>query len=198
MEIATAKFIKGIRGTDDIATDPKPKIAFIGRSNVGKSSLINSLTRKKDLVKSSSLPGKTREINFFLIKKDSDDKGLFFVDLPGYGFAKMAMTQREKLRKLILWYLFSGEVKNDLVVLIVDFKVGPSKFDFEMIELLRENKIKFIIVANKADKIGKGARIKHLKKMKEELGNEEFVLYSAKTGEGRNELLNKIFNNSNF
>ncbi|MBU4480106.1 ribosome biogenesis GTP-binding protein YihA/YsxC [Patescibacteria group bacterium] len=194
--INSAKFIKGIRGTDDITNDGKPKIAFIGRSNVGKSSLINSLTGKKNLVKSSSLPGKTREINFFLINDNSktsdSDNGFYFVDLPGYGFAKIQATQKEKLRKLILWYLFSGEAKNDKVVLIIDFKVGPSKFDLEMIDLLKEYKIDFVIVANKVDKIGKSIRIKQLEKIKKELAGEEIFLYSAKTGEGREELLCEI------
>lgn len=188
MEIKSAEFVKGIRGTDDIIFDSKSKVAFIGRSNVGKSSVINSLTRKKGLVKSSSLPGKTREINFFLINED-----FYFVDLPGYGFAKIQAVQREKLRKLIVWYLFSGEARNDKVILIIDFRVGPSKFDSEMIYLLEENKIDFILVANKIDKISKGARMKRLKELQKEAGTEDIVLYSAKTGEGRDELLNKIF-----
>ncbi len=186
-EITSAQFVKGIRGTDDIILDSKPKIAFIGRSNVGKSSLINSLTRKKNLVKSSSLPGKTREVNFFLI-----DEEVYFVDLPGYGFAKIQSTQREKLRKLIVWYLFSGEVQNDKVISIIDFRVGPSKFDLEIFHLLKEHEIDYIIVANKIDKISKGARIKRLKELQKEVGTEEIVLYSAKTGEGREELLKKL------
>jgi len=188
MEIKTAKFIKGIKGTDEILNDGKIKIAFIGRSNVGKSSLINSLTNKKNLVKSSSLPGKTREINFFLINED-----FYFVDLPGYGFAKIENKQREKLRKLILWYLFSEEVLNDKIILIIDFKVGLSKFDSEMLYLLRESDIDYILVANKIDKISKGNRLNQLKKLESETGEKNIILYSSKTNEGREDLLLKIF-----
>ena len=197
MEIKTAKFIKGIKGTDEILNDGKIKIAFIGRSNVGKSSLINSLTNKKDLVKSSSLPGKTREINFFLINDDPKNSGsgesFYFVDLPGYGFAKIENKQREKLRKLILWYLFSKETLNNKIVLVIDFKVGLSKFDLEMLYLLRENNLNYIIVANKVDKISKGSRLSQLKKIESETGEKNIILYSSKTNEGREDLLLKIF-----
>ncbi|AKM84414.1 TPA: YihA family ribosome biogenesis GTP-binding protein [Candidatus Campbellbacteria bacterium] len=189
MEIKSANFIKGIRGSDDILNDLRPQIAFIGRSNVGKSSVINSLVgTKKALVKSSSLPGKTREINFFLINND-----LFFVDLPGYGFAKIKSVEKEKLRKLILWYLLSEEVKpKRKIVLIIDFKVGPSEFDLEMINLLKENNFDFIITANKIDKISKGARLKQLKEISRKLGTENIVLFSAKTGDGKDELFEKL------
>lgn len=185
--IYSAKFIKGIKGTDDILNDEKPKIVFVGRSNVGKSSVINSLTRKKNLVKSSSMPGKTREINFFLINDE-----FYFVDLPGYGFAKIQATQREKLRKLIVWYLFSREVSHEKVVMLVDFKIGPSKFDLEMLSLLDKSNITTIIVANKIDKISKGNRLNYVKDLKKSVGDKEIIFYSAKTGEGREELLKKI------
>lgn len=181
------EFIKGIRGTDSILTDSMPKVAFIGRSNVGKSSVINSLVGKKNIVKSSSVPGKTREINFFLI-----DDERYFVDLPGYGFAKIQAKQREKLRKLILWYLFSGEVENKKVVLIIDFKIGPSYFDLEMLHLLRKNNFNFIIVANKIDKVSKGGRLKQLKKISMKIGTEDILLFSAQTKEGREILLSNL------
>ena len=191
MEIQTAEFIKGIRGTDKILNDKRPHIAFIGRSNVGKSSLINSLTRKNKLVKSSSLPGKTREINFFLINNE-----VYFVDLPGYGFAKIKEIQREKLRKMILWYLFSEELASidRKIILIIDFKVGPSEFDLDMLHLLKKNKLDYLIVANKVDKISKGARMKQLKKLSEKIQTDEMVLYSAKTNEGREKLLKRVLN----
>lgn len=187
--INSAEFIKGIKGTDEILNDGRSHIAFIGRSNVGKSSLINSLTHKKNLVKSSSLPGKTREINFFLINNE-----FYFVDLPGYGFAKIKEVQKEKLRKMILWYLLDGELGDveRKIVLIIDFKTGPSEFDLEMLFLLKENNFDYIIVANKIDKISKGARIKQLKKISEKLGTDDIILYSAKEHFGRDELLSKI------
>lgn len=187
MEIKSAKFIKGIKGSDDIVNDPKPHIAFVGRSNVGKSSVINSLVESKNLVKSSSVPGKTREINFFEI-----NESVYFVDLPGYGFAKINKDQREKLRKLILWYLLSGEIKNKKIVLIVDFKIGLTEFDKEMLCLLRENDLNFVLVANKIDKISKGARLKQKKEIEKNTKSEDIILYSAKTGEGKQELLANI------
>ncbi|MBU1557814.1 ribosome biogenesis GTP-binding protein YihA/YsxC, partial [Patescibacteria group bacterium] len=149
----------------------------------------NSLTRKDKLVKSSSLPGKTREINFFLI---NDNK--YFVDLPGYGFAKIKESQREKLRKMILWYLFDEELASihKKIVLIIDFKVGPSEFDLEMLRFLREGDLDYVIVANKIDKISKGARMKQLNKISEKIITDKIVLYSAKTNEGREELLINI------
>ena len=188
-KIETAEFVKGIRGTDEILNDRRPHVAFIGRSNVGKSSLINSLTRKDKLVKSSSLPGKTREINFFLINDE-----MYFVDLPGYGFAKIKGTQREKLRKMILWYLFDEELGgvDRKVVLIIDFKVGPSEFDLEMLYLLKESGLDYVVVANKIDKISKGARMKQFKKISEKIESDGILLYSAKTNEGREELLDRI------
>ena len=97
MDIKSAEFVKGIMGTDKILEDNKPQIVFVGRSNVGKSSIINLLANRKNLVKSSSKPGKTKQINFFLINKK-----VFFVDLPGYGFMKMDLKKKEKIRKLII------------------------------------------------------------------------------------------------
>lgn len=191
MEINSAQFMKGIKGSDEIIQDPRPHVAFIGRSNVGKSSVINTLVGKKALVKSSSLPGKTREINFFLINED-----FYFVDLPGYGFAKLKGEQKEKLRSMILWYLLSEEIRSDRkIVLIIDFRIGPSSFDFEMLQLLRENDLNFIILANKIDKLSKGARMKQFKKIASDIGTEDIVLFSAETKEGKEELLNKIFSN---
>ncbi len=189
MKIKSAEFVKGIKGTDKVLNDKRQHIAFVGRSNVGKSSVINSLVGKKELVKSSSLPGKTREINFFLINKK-----FYFVDLPGYGFAKIKQKQREKLRKLILWYLLGDDLEeiDKKIVLIIDFKVGPSKFDLEMLQLLQENNLDFIIIANKIDKISKGKRLSQTKKLESKLGEENIILFSAKTGEGKEKLLKII------
>src|SRR3989337_3145920 len=115
MNIASAEFVKGIIGTDSILKEKPPHVAFVGRSNVGKSSVINSLVMRKDLVKSSSMPGKTREINFFFINKKC-----YFVDLPGYGFARMGAKGAEKIRKLILWNLEGGRRRASFVGLMVN------------------------------------------------------------------------------
>lgn len=188
MEIRSAEFVKGIIGTDDVLVDGTPQIAFVGRSNVGKSSVINSLVNRKDLVKSSSTPGKTQEVNFFLVNKEA-----YFVDLPGYGFAKVPEKRREKLRKLILWYLAESGGQIHKVVLIIDAKVGPSKFDIEMLELLRELRHPVMVILNKSDKLKRNDRQKQVKKIGEQLECDNLFLYSAKTKEGREGLLDEIF-----
>jgi len=187
MNFKSAVFVKGVVGPDQILNDGKHKIAFIGRSNVGKSSVINSLLGKKGLVKSSSTPGKTKEINFFLVNEE-----IYFVDLPGYGYAKIPMQAREKLRNLILWYLTSPEIEHSRIVLIVDAKVGPTKLDQEMIEVLQDYGHDFVVIANKSDKLKRNLRITQLKLIREQTGKEA-ILYSATTIEGRDEVLRKIF-----
>src|SRR3989338_2063045 len=112
MKITSAKFVKGIIGTDDVLYDGIPQIAFVCRSNVGKSSVINSLVNQADLVKVGKKPGKTTEINFFLINRQ-----FYFVDLPGYGYAKVSPVEKEKIRKRMLWYLTESKVQPACVVL---------------------------------------------------------------------------------
>lgn len=186
MNITSADFVKGIIGTDPILKDTYPQIAFVGRSNVGKSSVINSLLLRKDLVKSSAQPGKTREINFFLV-----NKAIYFVDLPGYGFARIAVAGAEKIRKLILWYLGSGEAPVSLVVLIVDACVAPMAHDKEMIDILRAEGINFIVVANKIDRLNQTERSHNLKAIEAALGVRPLP-YSARTKAGRDAILTAI------
>lgn len=186
MKITSAEFVKGIIGSDTILRQQHPQIAFVGRSNVGKSSVINSLVLRKDLVKSSSLPGKTREINFFLINQK-----YYFVDLPGYGFARMAVSGAEKLRKLILWYLGSGEARIHLVALIVDACVAPMAYDKEMVDILRNEGIPFIIIANKVDRLNQKEKSHNFKAIEAALGAVPLP-YSARTKIGRDILLDEI------
>jgi len=188
MDITSAEFIKGIRGTDKILYDGKPQVAFVGRSNVGKSSLINSLVGRNNLARSSSQPGKTIRLDFFLI-----NNSLYFVDLPGYGFAKMSQEKHEDIRKMMLWYLQYSEVKNRRVVLILDANVGVTEFDRQMISLLNEHHIDFVIAANKADKLKMGKKEKELKQIEQDCKNVTVIPYSAKTNKGREALLKKIF-----
>ncbi|OHA84690.1 MAG: ribosome biogenesis GTP-binding protein YsxC [Candidatus Yonathbacteria bacterium RIFOXYC1_FULL_52_10] len=187
LQIKTAEFAKGIIGTDPILKAPFPQVAFVGRSNVGKSSLINSFTGRKKLAQSSSQPGKTRQINFFLI-----NDAFYLTDLPGYGFAKIKEKGREKLRKLILWYLGSGEARPKAVVHIVDASVGATEFDLEMIALLRAERYPVVIVANKADKVSSTHRRAMIKSISDALGGGTPIPYSTKTGEGRDVLLAMI------
>ncbi len=188
MKIKTAEFVKGIIGTNKILEDQKPQIAFIGRSNVGKSSVINSLVDRKNLVKSGSRPGKTQQINFFLINKK-----IYFVDLPGYGFIKVSLKQKEKIRRMILWYLFRSGVEFKKVVLIIDAKIGLSEFDKEMLNLLNKNDFPVVIAANKIDKLKKNEIIKQIKAIQDIVGDNKVIPYSAKTQKGQKELLNEIF-----
>ena len=187
MKIDSATFVKGIRGTDPILGDPKLEFAFVGRSNVGKSSVINALVNHKGLAKSSSSPGKTKEINFFLINKE-----FYFVDLPGYGYARAPDGDKEKLVKYIMWYLFESDAPISLVLVLIDAYIGPTERDTEMIKALTEGNIPFIVIGNKFDRINKTARPKQLKEIMEVIGKVSFIPFSAEKKEGIPEVLKKI------
>ena len=187
MKIISAKFVKGITGTADILYDGKFQVAFIGRSNVGKSTLINSLVNKKHLARTSSHPGQTIRMDFFLI----NDK-FYFVDFPGYGYAKLSGDKREKLRKMILWYLLYSEVKNRLVILILDAKVGITDFDRDTLDTFAEHKIKHLIIANKIDNLKINIREKQLETIKSQCPASLLIAYSAKLRTGRPELLESL------
>lgn len=190
MHITQAQFERGIIGTNDILLDNTPHFAFVGRSNVGKSSVINSLVGSKTLVKSSSKPGKTQEINFFRINND-----IFFVDLPGYGYAKLGFKRREKLRKLILWYLTSGEAKPEVIFLIIDLQVGCKEFDLEMLEILQNQapyEASVVIIANKSDKLNQSERVRTMEKVRDQVPGYTIIEYSSKTGRGRGKVFREI------
>jgi GTP-binding protein len=187
MKIKSAKFIKGIVESDELLENEKPHIAFIGRSNVGKSSVINSLTGQKDLVRTSSTPGRTREINLFLI-----NNSVFFVDLPGYGFTSAAGAGHERIKNLIYWYLFDSGYRQDKIVLIIDAEIFPTENDREMLNDLMQSKKDFIIVANKIDKVKKSAHQKQLKKIQDEVWPHKVIPFSSKKGIGVNALLQEI------
>ena len=174
IRIVDAQFEKGIIGTDPILKKSVPHIVFAGRSNVGKSSLINSLLARKHLAKSSATPGKTQQINFFPVTVEVKER-------------------REKLRKLILWYLEYSGIVPRIVVLIVDTKVGPTQFDKEMFGVLKKHGYRYIVVANKIDKVPKTHRVKHLARIQEAFEGARVIPYSAKTQEGREGLLNVLF-----
>ena len=187
MKISKAEFAKGVIGDDYGLEDNLPHIAFFGRSNVGKSSVINSLVDKKDLVKTSKMPGKTREANFFRI-----NDSFYFADFPGYGYAKHSISERNKMIKRIFWYVEHSNVRPKVVFLIIDAKVGLTVLDHEMIKILGENKHQIVIVANKIDKLGKIAAEKQLSFIRKEAPHTLVLPYSAKTKEGKDELIKKI------
>lgn len=182
MNIKSATFIKSVIGTNETLEDGKPQIALIGRSNAGKSSIINSLTNQKNLAKTSSFPGRTQQINLFLI-----NKAFYLVDLPGYGFAKIPKEERERIEKMIHWYLFASPYKQK-VVLIIDANVGPTDLDMEMLYALEKAGKHIVVVANKVDKIKKTDYESQMEKIKTTIGNHTIIPYSSETHVGIGEL----------
>jgi GTP-binding protein len=162
-----------------------PEIALAGRSNVGKSSFINKMINRKALARTSSKPGKTQTLNFYKIENK-----LYFVDVPGYGFAKVSKKEREKWGQMIETYMTSRK-QLKTVVLIVDVRHPPTNDDCLMYNFLKYYKIPCIVVATKADKIPKGKWASHLKTAKETLNLEkedEIILFSSETGEGKDKV----------
>ena len=167
-----------------------PEIAFAGRSNVGKSSLINSLLNRKNLARTSSNPGKTVTINFYIINEE-----FFLVDLPGYGYAKASMQERAKWGKMIEKYLKTRENLRS-VVLLIDIRHAPTKDDVMMYEWITAYGLEPIIVATKLDKIKRSQKDKQVKLIRETLGASKDVLiypYSSVKKDGSEELLDIIF-----
>jgi len=188
MKITSAKFLMGLKGSHEILENDIPKVAFIGRSNAGKSSLMNSLTGIKQLARTSKTPGRTQEINVFLINNTHH-----FMDLPGYGYAKVGGDTLHKLSKLIYWYLFDSDIKQK-IVLLVDSEIGPTTADLEMLKELETTGQEIIIVLNKIDKIKKSHYHKQMEKLKIQLNGHKLFPYSSKTKEGQEQLVAELLN----
>ena len=191
MEITSAEFIISNTQVSKCPQDGLPEYAFIGRSNVGKSSLINMLTKHSKLAMTSSTPGKTLLINHFLINKK-----WYLVDLPGYGYAQRGKKQQEKITKIIEGYILEREQMTTLFVLI-DVRLEPQKIDLEFIEWLGENGIPFSIIFTKADKLttnkvrdNVNLYVKKLQENWEELP--PYFISSSEKRLGRDEILNYI------
>lgn len=196
MEIKTAEYLQSEVDWRKCPVPDKPEYAFIGRSNVGKSSLINMLTNNKNLAKTSSKPGKTQTINHFLMNKT-----WYLVDLPGYGFAKTSKTNREKWQKMISDYLLHRE-NLQVVFELVDSRLEPQQIDVNFINNLGENGIPFVIVFTKADKVSSGKAMSNIQKMKNKLYEtwEELPLMiksSSMSGLGKEQILDYIENINN-
>ena len=187
MKILKAEFAKGVIGDDYSSKDNLPHIAFFGRSNAGKSSVINSLVGKKNLVKTSKMPGKTQEANFFRV-----NDSFYFIDFPGYGYAKHSISKRNKMIKRILWYVESSKTRPRAVFLIIDANVGLTALDLDMVKILKTNNHQIVIVANKIDKIAKSAVEKQLFSIRKQAKDIQVLGYSAKTKQGKDELTEKI------
>ena len=193
MIIKSAEFIVSNKEISKLPKDNKPEYAFIGRSNVGKSSLINMLTGKKKLAKTSGTPGKTRLINHFLINEE-----WYVVDLPGYGYAQVSKTSRKEFSSFVHEYLLTRS-KLMCVFVLIDSRHEPLKNDMEFISWLGENEVPFVLVFTKSDKISAN-KLEHnvsmyrkiLKKYWEELP--PVFLSSAIDGTGRDQILDFIAN----
>jgi GTP-binding protein len=186
MKVNSAKFIKGLVGDDDLLVSSTPQIAFIGRSNAGKSSLLNSLCGSSKLARTSKTPGRTQEINVFLINETH-----YFMDLPGYGYAKAGGDTLAKLSDLIYWYLFESH-HDPRVVLLVDANIGPTKDDLGMLQELQHTGKDIVVVLNKVDKIKKSQYLNQLKKLQSQLPGHLLIPYSSKTKVGIEELATEL------
>ncbi len=182
MKVTSADIVISAVKPDQYPDTHLPEFALAGRSNVGKSSFINKLLNRKNLARTSSKPGKTQTLNFYLI-----NEVLHFVDVPGYGYAKVSKREREIWGKMIETYLTSREQLR-AVILIVDLRHPPSKDDVIMYGFVKHYEIPVIVVATKADKIPKGKWDKHLKVVRETLDfdpSDQLVLFSSETGLGK-------------
>lgn len=186
MKITSAEFVKSAFERSHWVEDGLPEIAFLGRSNVGKSSLLNSLLQRKGLARTSNTPGRTQSINFFRV-----NESFYFVDLPGYGYARVPKTMRADWGKMAEEYLAKRE-ELVLAVHLVDSRHKPSALDLQLHEWLIFHKQPHVTVATKADKPSKRELAKSLKAIRSALAETEVISYSAQTGEGRSELWEKI------
>ena len=179
MKVISAEFVKSAFERRHWPIDGRPEIAFLGRSNVGKSSLLNSLLHRKALARTSNTPGRTQSINYFLINEK-----FYFVDLPGYGFAKVSKTMRADWGKMAEEYL-SGRDELALCIQLVDSRHKPSQLDLQLHEWLVFNAKKHVVVATKSDKLSANEMKKQLRLIDEELPGSRVIPYSSQTGKGR-------------
>ena len=178
--------MKSTTRPDDFPRDQRPEIAFCGRSNVGKSSLLNTLTNVRGLARTSSTPGRTQTINFFVI-----NESMYFVDLPGYGYAKVSKTVRESWGPMIEDYLRNREQLN-LAVMIVDSRMAPTDSDVIMKQWLDRCRIPTTVVLTKTDKISNNQLHQALRQGTQTLDTKEIIAFSAVTGAGKDAILARI------
>ena len=191
MKVISAEFLTGAVSCKQYPDSVCPELAFVGRSNVGKSSLINSLLNRKKLVKTSQTPGKTQEINFFKINSN-----FIFADLPGYGFAKVPKVVQKRWKKMIEDYLLKRGTLL-AVIFIIDMRRNPSPLDLDLKTWLETHGIEYLLVATKVDKLSQSEAKKQVNKLNVAYFNEgkdKLLVYSSKSGRGRKELWQKITN----
>ena len=181
-----AVFLKSATGLAEIPTSDKPQIAMVGRSNVGKSSLINDLVNQKNLARTSSEPGRTQMMNLFEV-----DKRYLLIDLPGYGFAKASKAKRAGFADMIQDYLWQA-TQLKLVLLIVDARVGLTELDRDMLAYLQSGRIPFIMIANKIDKLAHSESINIVRTLEATLPSVAIIPHSNITRLGCGEILETI------
>lgn len=189
MKITSAEFITSAVGPNQYPTDGLPEIALVGRSNVGKSSLLNKMMNRKGLARTSQKPGKTQTLNYFQVNKQ-----LYFVDFPGYGYAKVAKSIKGQWGKMIETYLKQRKELR-FIIQLVDIRHAPSKDDIAMYEWCKEIGIPTVVVATKGDKIARGRWLQHTKVIRQHLnmrGDDTILIFSSETGQGRDELWSEI------
>ena len=189
MKIVSAEFLTGAVSCKQYPDSACPELAFVGRSNVGKSSLINSLLNRKKLVKTSQTPGKTQEINFFKINND-----FIFADLPGYGFAKVPPSVQKRWKKMIEDYLLSRGTLL-AVIFIIDLRRNPSPLDLDLQRWLEACGVEYVLVGTKMDKLSQSEAKKQVNKLNVAYfnkGEEKLIAYSSKNSRGRKELWSEI------
>ena len=186
MKISSARFVKSATQPDDFPRDQRPEIAFCGRSNIGKSSLLNTLTDTQGLARTSSSPGRTQTINFFLI----DDR-TYFVDLPGYGYAKVPKVVKEKWGGMIEGYLRDRQ-QLKLALMLIDSRMPPMDSDMMMKKWLDHHEIPNAVVLTKIDKISRNQLNQALRTGARMLNTKEIIPFSAVTHSGKNETLARI------
>ncbi len=183
----TARFEAAYGTAEQLPESTTPEVAFAGRSNVGKSSLINCLCRRKALARTSSQPGKTANINFY------EADGIRLVDLPGYGFAKVSQKERQRWADLIAGY-FDQERSFNLVVALVDIRHDAQKLDEQMLEFLRETELPFVVVLTKADKLSRPKQDQQASRLAKQFGipRTQMIITSAEKNLGIDELRRRI------
>ncbi len=186
MKILSAEFVISAAAPWQFPSDHKPQIAFAGRSNVGKSSIINALLHRKNLVKTSATPGKTRLINFFIINGQ-----FYFVDLPGYGYARVPQAVTDTWAPMIEGYLKNSPELRAVVVLL-DVRRRPDERDIRLLEWLRRYDIPVICVLTKSDKLGRQESKRARRDVLAQAGLPDLLLTSAKSGQGIKELWSEI------
>ncbi len=186
MKVSSARFVKSAQQPKDFPRDQRPEIAFCGRSNIGKSSLLNTLTNTKGLARTSSTPGRTQTINYFLI----NDR-LYFVDLPGYGYAKVAKEVRKSWGPMVEGYL-RDRPQLKLTLMLVDARMPPTESDVLMKQWLDHHRVPSAVVLTKTDKISRNQLQQALRTSALTLNTKEIIPFSAVTLLGRDELLTRI------